>query len=307
MKTHPTPFLGLEPEFSNLATASIAVLPFPYEGGVSYGRGAAKAPQAVLDASAFVELYDETLDAEPFRLGIATIPEPRVETNEVAMIEQIRHLAANLIEQDKFVAVIGGDHSISSGFCRALLDRYKTLSVVQIDAHADLRDTYEGSPLSHACAMARMREMTPHTLQLGMRSLSAEEAVRVKREELALWTMGAYRRDRSGWQTALSRLPDPVFLTFDVDALDWSVVSQTGTPEPGGFTWDEIMDVLHDLFRHKRVVGLDLVELSPREGEINSSFAVAKLLYRMIGMKALSTLRQRHLPWPLTATGLSVV
>ena len=181
--------------------------------------------------------------------------------------------------------LLGGDHSISPGFLRALCEEYGTLSVIQIDAHADLRDSYQGSKFSHACVMARIRELTPHTLQIGIRSMSFEEAQRVEREDLPVCTMSDFRRGKFDMDAALENLPDPVFITVDVDVFDWSVIMSTGTPEPGGFTWDEAMDLLKNIFAHKRVVGFDVVELSYSETDKNSAFAVAKLIYKMLGFK----------------------
>ena len=278
-------FLDIPPEFTAFAAAKVALLPFPYEGGISYGAGTGKAPNAVLDASCYVELYDELLDVEPFRVGVSTLAPPPLPQTPEGMIQTLYEQTAALLKADKFVIVIGGDHSISSGFAKALLEKYGRLSVIQLDAHADLRESYEGNPLSHASVMARMRELTPRTLQIGIRSLSIEEAQRVKREQLAFFPMHRYRSDAAAAHDALRQLPDPVFLTIDVDVFDWSVIFSTGTPEPGGMTWDEAMGLLRRIFAEKQVVGADVVELSCRDSDQNSPFAVAKLIYKLIGFK----------------------
>jgi agmatinase len=283
---HPVPYLG-GPESCELAPARVVILPFGYEGGVSYGKGAAAGPQAVLEASQYLELYDEVLDAEPNQIGIFTAEAPAIAKDPEQMAAQLQTVVQSLLEQGKFVVVIGGDHSITNGYLRALNNQYSQFGVIQLDAHADLRDSYDGSSLSHACIMARALELTPHCLQIGIRSMSRSEARRIKEENLALFTMQDWRNGRLDLGTALGRLPDKVFLTLDVDVFDWSVISDTGTPEPGGCYWDEAMDLLAAIFSSKDVVGMDVVELShdPGSQDTKSAFAVAKLIYKMIGWR----------------------
>lgn len=280
---HAKQFLGLEPEFTAIENAKIVILPFPYEGGISYGAGTAKAPDAILEASYHLELYDEVLEAEPFRMGIATVAPPSIPRDPEEMIRTGYESTRLLLEHGKFVVLIGGDHSISSGYINAIHERYGQVSVLQLDAHADLRETYDDSPWSHACVMSRIREMTSDTLQIGIRSLSLEEAERIKKENIALYTMHEYRNGTCDLQLALQQLPDPVFLTLDVDVFDWSVVRSTGTPEPGGLLWDEALTLLQQIFTKKQVIGFDVVELSYQEHDHNSPFAVAKLIYKMLG------------------------
>ena len=288
MKLYERQFLGTEEHTPDYDSARFIVLPFPYEGGVSYGKGTAQAPDAVLDASPYLELYDEVLDIEPFKAGIATVPPPDMGRSPEEMIESVYRSTRALISDDKFIVLLGGDHSISSGYVRALVEKYPALGVVHFDAHSDLRDEYEGSLLSHASVMARIREMTTDTLQIGIRSMSAGEAALVKREHLALCTMDAFRRGTFDIDAAINALPDDVFITFDVDAYDWSVVRSTGTPEPGGFSWDESMDLLQKIFARKNVVGCDVVELSYAPHDPNSPFAVAKLIHKMMGYKIIN-------------------
>ncbi len=303
MHPHPKPFLGLDSEFGDFARAAAAILPFPYEGGISYGSGAALAPEAVLEASFYLEYYDEVLEQEPCRMGIFTALPPSIPENPEAMIRTMVESAGSLLEAGKLVAVIGGDHSISSGFFRALQEIAGTRSVIQLDAHADLRDEYEGSRLSHACAMARIRELTPHTLQLGIRSISIEEARRVQQENIPLYTMRDLKRSNPAVKEALDMLPDPVFVTVDADVFDWGVISCTGTPEPGGLFWHEALDLLHSIFRSKKVSGFDVVELAYRDADRNSPFAVAKLIYKMLGFKLDSEVRRGNLTWPTAPSG----
>jgi agmatinase len=296
-------FLGKDNPYAALDTAAAVVVPFPYEGGVSFGKGAALAPEAVIHASNYVELYDEVLKAEPYRMGIATSRPPAIPQTPEKMIQTMYETVLPFVNNDKVVVCIGGDHSISSGFYKALKEKYRAVSVIQLDAHADLRDTYEGSALSHACVMARIRETGAHTLQIGIRSMSVEEAQKVESEKIPFCTMHEYRRGSFDVESALTRLPDPVFLTVDVDVFDWSVIFSTGTPEPGGFSWDEGIALLHKIFTKKNIVGCDVVELSYNPGDQNSPFAAAKLIYKMLGFKLLRAVIQRGIPWPRQPQG----
>jgi agmatinase len=285
VKTNAIPFLAPPPEFSDLAKARAVVVPFGYEGGVSYGRGAAAAPQAVLEASQQVEFYDEELDAEPFRVGIATLAEPAIPADAERMVTLLGDIIDPLLSQGRFPIVVGGDHSITTGYARALAKHHEVFGVVQLDAHADLRPSYDGSPLSHASVMARIREITPHTLQIGIRSMDVEEARLVRVEDLPFCTMRKWRQGRFDLKSALAGLPENVFITLDVDVFDLSVIASTGTPEPGGLGWYEALELLRTIFVTKNVVGCDVVELAHRPHDANSPFAVAKLIYKLIGYK----------------------
>jgi agmatinase len=285
MKLNKKQYLGPDGGTIGFKEAKVVVLPFGYEGGVSYGRGTAKGPDAVIEASCYLELYDEELGIEPNTIGICTVQTPDIPTDGQAMLNQMYRISKEVISNNKFLISVGGDHSITTGYCRALLEEHRTLSVIQIDAHADLRDSYEGNIHSHASVMARIRELTQHTLQLGIRSISKQEAQIVLINQLPLYTMDMFRSGQSDMDVKLEHLPDPVFITFDVDVFDWSVVRSTGTPEPGGLLWNEALTLLRTLFRRKNVVGFDVVELAHDPTDPNSAFAVAKLIYKMIGYK----------------------
>ncbi len=278
----PPNFLGLDPEEADFAAAQVAVLPLPYEGTITYGKGAAAGPAAILEASVQVELYDEILEREPYRVGIATCPAPEMPATPPAAVETACQETRKLLEQDKYVVALGGEHSLSAGVYRALAGKHPHLGVVQIDAHADLRDEYEGTPCSHACVLARLREETSGVLQLGIRSLSVEEAELIREKDYAVGFMHKLRAGEFDVEAALDSLPPDIFLTFDVDALDLGLVRATGAPEPGGFTWDEINRLLQTIFSRKRVVGFDMMELCG--GDPPSAFTIARLLYRMIGL-----------------------
>ena len=297
MKLYRKQFLDLDTKFTAYDKSAVAILPVPYEGGISYLPGAAGAPDAVLDASTQLELYDETLQTEPYRMGISTVSSPVVQDDAEAMIRSVYQSVVRLSDDGKFIALLGGDHSITSGCFNALYERYSELSAIQLDAHADLRDSYEGSRYSHACIMSRIREFSRDTLQLGIRSLSLEEAERVEDEKISLYTMDDYRKGQMDIDAALDCLPNPVYVTVDVDVFDWSEVRSTGTPEPGGFTWDEGLNLVYLIFTKKNVVGFDIVELAHNNDNNNSPFAVAKLIYKMLGFQLYHFTSEREMPW----------
>jgi agmatinase len=300
---HTTPFLNPGPEFCDPELAGAVLIPVPYEGGTSWGRGAALGPAAVLEASAELEIYDESIRFETCRVGIATAAPPEDISSPGAMISAVRGGVRSALEAGRFPMVLGGDHSVSVAVFQELCARHGRLSVIQIDAHADLREEYRGDPLSHACTMARIREFTRDTLQIGIRSLSREEADRIAAEALPVCFMEDFRSGSFDLEGAVRRLPDPVYITLDVDALDWSVVRTTGTPEPGGFLWQETMDLLGMLFFKKDIAGFDVVELSQDPPDRNSAFAVAKLIYRMLGLKLASAVEAGLMQWPERPAG----
>jgi agmatinase len=297
-RAHPKSYLNLPPELTQFEGAAVALLPVPYEGGVSWGKGAAQAPDWVIEASGYLELYDEVLKREPSNMGITTIAPPELPRDPEAVQHILSPFLGDLLDTGKFVVMLGGDHSISPAFVKALSERKSPLSVIQLDAHADLREIYEETLFSHACAMARIREITPHTLQMGIRSLSLEEAKKVELERIPVCTMRDFRKGAFDVKGALERLPDPVYITVDVDVFDWSVVRSTGTPEPGGLGWEEALELLETIFSMKVVAGFDVVELAKDPIDVSSPFAVAKLIYKMLGFKLAAAVSQSVTDWP---------
>ncbi len=278
-------FLGLAPEASagTAAGAAVVVLPLPYEGTVTWGTGTAGGPAALIEASCEVELYDEVLGYEPCHVGIATAPAPEMPVGAADAIATAQRETAAILARGGWPVVIGGEHSLTAGVFRAVAEQHPDAGVIQLDAHADLRDHYDGTIHSHACVMARVREQTDAVLQLGIRSLSRGEAERIAAEGLAVATMHRLRSGAFDLDAALAALPERVHLTFDVDALDLSLVRATGTPDPGGFRWDEIDGLLRTIFARKRVVSLDVMELCG--GDPPSAITVARLVQRMIGLR----------------------
>lgn len=281
-------FLGLPPEAARRDSARVLILPLPFEATVSYGGGTARGPQAILEASQQVELYDRDYDAEPAMLyGIHTLPAPVLPDDPEAAVAAIAAATAQAASTGKLVVGLGGEHTVSVGLGRGLLAALGgPITVVQIDAHADLRDEYEGTPYSHACVARRLLEHAEveQILQLGIRSICTEEVAfaRAHPDRLRIW----YAEDvhAGGWQAEVaSRLAGRrVYLTLDVDGLDPAIVPATGTPEPDGLTWRETLDILRLVGETAQVIGLDCVELAPYPGQHAADFAAAKLVYKAI-------------------------
>ncbi len=272
-----------EEEFSSLENSSILVWPISYEGTVSYGGGTGQGAQAIIDASRNMELYEEETDAEVYKLGIHTLAESGSIDPPEQMMNSLYDRAKELVSSDKFIAMIGGEHSVSAPVIRAHAEKYPNLSVLQIDAHADLRDTYDGTPHSHASIMARVvKDMHISSVQVGIRSISVDEARVI--DELPtriFWARDIVGRD-DWWDDAVEGLTENVYLTIDIDGLDPSLVSATGTPEPGGLGWYETIGLIKTLARKRRVVGMDLTEYSFVQGQSASAFLCAKLIYKTL-------------------------
>lgn len=287
----PTTFAQLDPEESDYATSRAVVLPLPFERTTSYGKGTVDGPDAILRASQALEVYDQELDREPCSRGIATLPPFLPEAH--AMDDALREIhaeARRVMEDGKFLVSLGGEHSITSALAFAARDAFgDELGVVQLDAHTDLREEYEGTPWSHASVMRRIVEAGLPTLGVGIRSLSAPEAELVKSRNLdVLW---GHQLDDPEivrlFQKRLDALPERVYLTFDVDFFDPSLIPSTGTPEPGGGTWYPTLRLLRTLFERKTVVAMDVVELAPIGGQPAPDFVTAKLVYKCIGYEQL--------------------
>jgi agmatinase len=281
----PMNFGGIaEEEFSSFDNSRILIWPISYEGTVSYGGGTGKGAAAIIDASRNMELYDEEIDAETYKIGIHTVDEsPSIEPPE-RMMNTLYSRAKDLVSSEKFVAMIGGEHSVSAPVIRAHAEKYMNLSILQIDAHADLRDEYDGTPYSHASIMARVvKDLNLPAVQVGIRSISVDEARNLDYLPTRIfWAKDIVGRD-DWWDDAVDGLTENVYLTIDIDGLDPSLVSATGTPEPGGLGWYETIGLIRTLARKRRVVGMDLTEYSYVEGQDASAFLCAKLIYKTLG------------------------
>lgn len=273
------------------AAARVAVLPVPYEGTVSYGAGTAEAPRAILAASAQLESYDEELEREIGEAGVFTLPAVTVAGRAPeGVMAAIHEAALPPIRDGKLLLTLGGEHSISYGPLTALLEARggAPFSVLQIDAHADLRQSYHGTPHSHACIMARVHDLGLPFVQVGIRSCSAPERAFLRAEGLeenVFWAARIAAADAGeGWMDeVVARLGEDVYLTVDVDGLDPSVVAATGTPEPGGLGWYPALRLLRKVAGARRVIGMDLTELAPEPGRHAPDYTVARLAAKMIG------------------------
>lgn len=279
-------FLGIDPDYTSYENSKYVILPVPYEATTSYGTGTKSGPQAVIDASQYVELYDEELDSEAYLSGIFTA-KPLQFSGEVNKdFNLLTNTVKKFIEQHKFVISIGGEHSISYPIYKAFHNNYDNLSVLQLDAHSDLRDKYENTPFSHACVMKRIYDQNPGIVQIGIRSQCIEEAEFIKKNNIN--TFYARNLKRSGFnETIFDKLNQNIYITIDVDFFDPAIMPSTGTPEPGGFLWDETIDFLKKIFERRNVVGLDVVELSPIRDLNAPNFTVAKLIYKLLSFKNL--------------------
>jgi agmatinase len=285
----PRNFLGLPPEHADPRRAAVLILPVPYEATTSYLGGAKNGPQAILDASRAVELYDHELDDEPYAIGVATLPEVHLShAGPEAAMKELRRAYARVADRGKLVIMLGGEHSISGPpileHAARLKKKGRPLSVLQLDAHGDLRDTWEGTPYSHACVMRRVADHV-NLVQVGIRAIDVSERRLMRRRKDTITTVFAEEVAAGGaWMDrVLAALGSDVYLTIDVDYFDPSLVPSTGTPEPGGGTWYPTMRLLERVFEEKRVVAADVVELAPIPGMAAPDFLVAKLVYRLIG------------------------
>ncbi len=281
----PPIFLGLKEADAAYAAAAVVVIPVPYERTVSYGAGTARGPAAILEASGYVELYDEVLGEEPWRKGIHTAPEVSSKDDPEAFLAELEERAAEVLADGKFPVFLGGEHSLTTAPVRAARDAFEDLSVLQLDAHADLREEYHGSPWSHASVMRRVHELGIPVVPVGIRAVSPEEIGFIRAHDLPVFWSHWIAHGEEWMDTALSALTETVYLTFDVDFFDPALIPATGTPEPGGGFWHETMRFLGRVFREKRVVGMDVVELSPIDGFHAPDFVVARLVYRAIGYR----------------------
>jgi len=273
-----------ESKYTALDAARVVVLPVSYEGTVSYGTGTGAGAMAIVDASRNMELYEEETDTEVYKIGIHTLDEFRSRPTPELMMDSLYLHAVEILKKEKFLCTLGGEHSISAPIIRAHAERYHNLSVLQIDAHADLRDTYDGTPHSHASIMARVvKDMHIPSVQVGIRSISADEA---RLLESGIPTKVFWAKDivgRTDWiDEAIDSLTDNVYLTIDIDGLDPSIVPTTGTPEPGGLGWYETLALIRQLAKKRRVIGMDLVEYSYFESYDSPAFLCAKLIYKSL-------------------------
>lgn len=278
MKTTNT-FAGIPEEYAQLERANIVLIPVPYDGTSTWGKGADKGPDAFLAAAENMELYDIETESEVYQEGIYLADPVLEKSSPEAMVDAVHKVTKSYIKRNKFVTLFGGEHSISIGSIRAFNECFDNLTVLHIDAHADLRPSYLGTKCNHACAVHEASHAT-NLVQVGIRSMDESENAFMNSDK----TFFAHEmaQDEYWSDKVLDALTDNVFITFDLDALDPSIMPATGTPEPGGLFWYETLSFLKEVFSEKNVVGFDIVELCPNGNSKASEFLAAKLYYKML-------------------------
>ena len=275
-------YAGIPEEFGEFDQAKIVMIPVPYDGTSTYGKGADKGYDAMLDASENMELYDIETDSEVYKEGIYLAPKVTEDSSPEAMCDAVEKATTDMLNTGKFVTLFGGEHSISIGSIRAFRKKYTNLSVLQLDAHSDLRPEFHGSACNHACAMHEASKTT-NLVQVGIRSMDTVELPFVKKENF--YTMYRLRATENWMDEVISKLGEDVYLTIDLDVFDPSIMPSTGTPEPGGLLWYDVITLVRKLIEKKNLVGFDIVELASEEGVPSPDFMASKLVYKILSYK----------------------
>jgi len=280
--SNPKNFAGLSSPFSDSHFAKVAVLPVPYDSTTEWHSGSRHGPKSIIEASYYLEWYDLELQKELYGMGIHTLPElePAYNSPET-MAQRVYQATSTLLKNSKFVVMLGGEHSITLGAVRAHVEKYSGFSVLQLDAHSDLRDDYLGTKYGHACVMRRVSELCPIT-QVGIRSISLEETEYAASKGLKPF----YFQQNDTLlpiEKVIEAVSDNVYVSIDLDVFDPSIMSAVGTPEPGGILWHQALSLLRALSNKRNIVGFDIVELCPDQGPSSCSFLAAKLAYKLIG------------------------
>lgn len=266
----------------NYHESEIIILPVPYDATSTWIKGADKGPSAILKASVNLEFYDIETKSEAHKKGIHTIEPLEINDSPEALVQSVCNKTKFLFEEGKFPVIIGGNHTVSIGAIKAAADHFENLSVLQLDAHSDLRMIYEGSPLNHACVMARAKE-SARIVQVGIRSMSAEEVKNVEEDRIFYAHELLYNKEL--FTSAIDKLTENVYLTIDLDVFDPSIMPSTGTPEPGGLSYFEVMHFLKQVVKKRNLIGFDVVELCPSESDKAPDFMAAKIIYQLLSYK----------------------
>jgi agmatinase len=285
----PLAFGGAVPCPKSFDESRVVILPIPVDRTTSYVPGTRNGPREILLASSHMELWDDELGVDVHPVGLCTLPEMELPFGELdPLMEEIKRVATELFAREKFVVALGGEHSITPPLVAAAAAKHRGVHVLQIDAHADLRDIYMGTRHNHACAMRRTLDHASIT-QVGIRSLSTEEAEAIPRLRTTIFYDSVMRRDPAWVDRVVESLGDPVYITIDVDGMDPAIMPATGTPEPGGLSWYEMLELLRATVERREVVGCDVVELSPLPGVIAPNFLCAKLIYKILTYRFANT------------------
>ena len=275
-------FGGFTEEFTDLEKSKVVIVPVPYDETSTWIKGADKGPDAILDASANMELYDIESDCEIFEKGIHTANAVSEKSSPDKMVDAVYKEVSKYLNKDKFTVLIGGEHSVSIGSIKAFAEKYSDLTILQLDAHGDLRQEYEETIYNHACVMARARELCP-IIQVGIRSMSIEEREFADKDRV-FFAHQIY--NNTNWMDkALSKLTKNVYITIDLDVFDPSIMPSTGTPEPGGLLWYDVLNFLKKVNQKANIVGFDVVELCPNIHSKGSDFLASKLIYQILNYK----------------------
>lgn len=275
-------YAGIPAAYSSLDTSKIVLIPVPYDGTSTWQKGADKGPEAFLKASENMELYDIETNSEVYKQGVYLAEAIEEKSSPEAVVAEVYKTVKAYILRNKFVTVFGGEHSISIGTIEAFNECFDDLTVLHIDAHADLRASYQGSACNHACALYQASQST-NLIQVGIRSMDSAETTVMDPDKT--WFAHDMVNEEYWMDNVIDALSQDVFITFDLDAFDPSIMPSTGTPEPGGLLWYETLDFLRRVFEQRNVVGFDIVELCPREEDKSSDFLAAKLYYKMLTYK----------------------
>ncbi|NJB35257.1 agmatinase [Croceivirga sp. JEA036] len=281
MKKNRT-YAGIPDQYAAMDKSKVVLLPVAYDGTSTWGKGADKGPEAFLEASENMELYDIETDSEVYKEGIYLADTMEGFNSPEAMVAAVHDKVKELVKRNKLVTMFGGEHSVSIGAIRAFSEYHQDLTVVQIDAHADLRKEYEGTKYNHACALYEANETT-NLIQVGIRSMDHAETLVMDYNKV--FFAHEMITDDFWMDNAIELMTDNVYITFDLDAFDPSICPSTGTPEPGGLLWYETLEFLSKIFESKNVVGFDIVELCPNKIDRSSDFLAAKLYYKMLSYK----------------------
>jgi len=276
-------FGGIDAGDAGLEDAKFVVIPVPYDLTSTYQSGSRNGPAAILDASANMELYDEELHVETYRCGIHTVPSLEVDARgPEEMVREVRGEVARILSLDKIPVVLGGEHSITTGVVQAMREKYPSISVLQFDAHADMRNSYQNASFSHASVGRRIFEMCP-LVQIGIRSMSVEEARFMEENGVKTFSQDFLLDDPDPVKSICDNLSKEIYITADLDVLDPSVMPATGTPEPGGILWKDLIRLIKGVSEKCTIRGFDIVELCPIPGMVAPDFTAAKLAYRIMG------------------------
>jgi agmatinase len=280
MKT--TNFGGIPEKYDNFERANIVILPVPYDGTSTWIKGADKGPTAILEASANMELYDIETDSEVYKNGIYTATPVKENKSPEKMTAEVYKTALKYVSDKKFLVTLGGEHSVSVGAIQAYSEVYENLTVLQLDAHSDMRPEYEGSRFNHACAMSRAVECCP-VVHVGIRSMDAEEKKYINPDRIFY---AENRLTDTNWtEKVLDLMSDNVYVTIDLDVFDPSIMPSTGTPEPGGLFWYEVLNLIRKVNEKSIIVGFDVVELCPNKIDKAPDFLASKLIYKILSYK----------------------